>query len=217
MDLWGRIEMVSKGMYFVIVLLMLMLAVLGIALLFANAVGYEQSYISSDQFVYLLGDVLFLMVILELSKTIIIYATQHEFYLQGIVTAVLIAVCRNIIFIKFEDKPDVIYSAVAAAIIVLALLVVLKYAPTRLQSPLPKNMCEMNITMKDKPGALASVAGIIAKNGGNIMSGRIAGIGEGKSIWVALVDVSKSDAKLIEDDLKRNEFVEDLEFSSEDA
>ena len=216
MDLWERIERVSKGMYFVIVLLMLMLAVLGIAMLFANAVGYEQPYISSDQFVHLLGDVLFLMVILELSKTVIIYATQHEFYLQGIVTAVLIAVCRNIIFIKFE-KPDVVYSAVAAAIIVLALLVVLKYAPTRLQSPLPKNMCEMNITMKDKPGALASVAGIIAKNGGNIMSGRIAGIGEGKSIWVALVDVSKSDAKLIEDDLKRNEFVEDLEFSSEGA
>jgi len=197
----------------IIVALMMLLVALGIFMFFASATGYESSF-TAEEFKILLGDVLLILVTVELIKTIIIYVTQGAFYVQGIVSAILVAVCRNIIFIKFEGVETLI-NAVAAAVLILALVAALKYAPKRMEIPLPKNIKEISILMENMPGALASAASIMARYHANIISGQVITTQEGEGNWIGLIEIKEENIEKIIDELKKHELIKDAEIISE--
>jgi len=216
MQIWNKISKVVDFVQLIIVALMLILVALGVYMFFSSATGYESNF-TADEFKILLGDVLLILVTVELIKTIIIYVTQGAFYVQGIVSAILVAVCRNIIFIKFEEGVAMatLINAVAAAVLILALIVALKYAPKKLQIPLPRNIKEINILMENVPGALASAAGIMARHNVNIISGQIITTAKGEGNWIGLIEINDRDVENVIIELKKHELIKDVEVISE--
>lgn len=216
MEIWNNIGKIVDYVQLIIVALMLILVALGIFMFFSTATNYETTF-TSEEFKILLGDLLLILVTVELIKTIIIYVTQGAFYVQGIVSAILVAVCRNIIFIKFEEGAAMatLVNAVAAAILILALVIVLKYAPTRMEQALPKNIKEINILMDNVQGALATAASIMAKHNTNIISGQIITTAKGEGNWIGLIEVKDNDIKEMIDDLKKHEIIKDAKIVSE--
>ena len=216
MELWDKINKITGYVQVVVVLLMMLLVAMGIFIFFSTAIGYE-STLTSGKFITLLGDVFLILITVELMKTIIIYVTQGAFYVQGIISAILIGVCRNIVFIKFDiDKGmETLIYAVAASILVLTLVVALKYAPKRMEMPMPKNIKEISILMENVPGALASAASIMAKHNANIISGQIITTANGEGNWIGLVEVNDKDVEKMINDLKKHELIKDVEVVSE--
>jgi len=213
MEIWNSISKLMDYVQLIIVALMLILVALGVFMFFTSATGYESSF-TSEEFKVLLGDVLLILVTVELIKTIIIYVTQGAFYVQGIVSAILVAVCRNIIFIKFEGMETLI-NAIAAAILILALVIALKYSPKRMGQALPKNIKEMSILMENVPGALASAASIMAKHNANIISGQVITTAKGEGNWIGLIEIKDNDVEKVIDELKKHELIKDAEIISE--
>ena len=158
---------------------------------------------------------LLILVTVELIKTIIIYVTQGAFYVQGIVSAILVAVCRNIIFIKFEGGTETLVHAIAAAILIVALVVALKYAPKKMEMPLPRNIKEISILMENVPGALASAASIMARHNANIVSGQVITTASGDGNWVGLIEADDRDVRKMIDELKKHNLIKDVEVISE--
>ena len=73
MEIWNNLSKLVDYVQLIIVALMLILVALGVFMFFASATGYESSF-TSEEFKILLGDVLLILVTVELIKTIIIYA-----------------------------------------------------------------------------------------------------------------------------------------------
>ena len=213
MEIWNKISGIVDYVQLIIVALMMILVLLGVFMFFSSATGYESSF-TSEEFKILLGDVLLILVTVELIKTIIIYVTQGAFYVQGIVSAILVAVCRNIIFIKFEGMETLI-NAIAAAVLILALVVALKYAPKRMEMPLPKNIKEISILMDNAPGALATAASTMARHNANIISGQIITTAKGEGNWIGLIDAKEENIEKMIADLKKHEIIKDAEIISE--
>lgn len=213
MEIWNKLGEIVDYVQLIIVALMMILVLLGVFMFFANATGYETTF-TAEEFKVLLGDVLLILVTVELIKTIIIYVTQGAFYVQGIVSAILVAVCRNIIFIKFEGMETLI-NAVAAAVLILALVIALKYAPTRMEQVLPKNIKEISILMENVPGALATAASIMAKHNTNIISGQIITTAKGEGNWMGLIEIKEEDIEKIIAELKKHEIIKEVKIISE--
>jgi len=214
MKIWNKLSEFVDYVQLIIVALMLVLIVIGVFMFFSNATGYQSTF-TADKFKILLGDVLLILVTVELIKTIIIYVTQGAFYVQGIVSAILVAVCRNIIFIKFEGGTETLVHAIAAAILIVALVVALKYAPKKMEMPLPRNIKEISILMENVPGALASAASIMARHNANIVSGQVITTASGDGNWVGLIEADDRDVRKMIDELKKHNLIKDVEVISE--
>lgn len=159
----------------------------------------------------LLGDVLLIMIILELADTLLTYIMRRAFYLRGVIIAVMIAICRHILFIEFNET--LLINAISAAILILSLLAVLKFYPPRIEYEMfrGENIHEVRVIMKDKPGSLAKVSSIIARNGGNIISGTLISIGEGKGQWYGLIHIDKRKVEKLKKELEKSDVVYDVE------
>ena len=210
-----KIDNILEYVEIMVVCLLMGLAVLGILMFFANLFNLPVPLvITSDEFKHLIGDVLLIMAMVELAKTIIIYIVDETFYIQGIVSAVLVVVCRNIILIKFNGTISDIITASAAAILILVLLAVLKFMPITKPSKLRENLMEFYIEMDNKPGVLAEVSKHLGDRNINIISGNLTTINEDLASWNILVDCrSTQDISQIKKELKSLDPVKKVKIS----
>jgi uncharacterized protein with ACT and thioredoxin-like domain len=105
--------------------------------------------------------------------------------------------------------------AIAAAVLIVALVVALKYAPKKMEMPLPRNIKEISILMENVPGALASAASIMARHNANIVSGQVITTAAGDGNWVGLIEADDRQLTKMIDDLKKHNLIKDIEVVSE--
>lgn len=205
-----RISKFLDYVRFLIIFILIFLAVLLLLILFSRLSPFISIMLNEGDIRLLLGDVLLIMIILELADTLLTFISRRAFYLRGVIIAVMIAICRHILFIEFNET--LLINAISAAILILALLLVLKFYPPRIEYEIFKseNIKEIRVIMEDKPGSLAKVCSVIAKNGGNIISGSLINIGENKGQWYGLIHISEDKVDKLRKELKELDVVYDI-------
>ncbi len=206
-----RISKFLDMVRYLIVIILIFLAMLLMLILTSRIYPVIEIKLTESDVRLLLGDVLLIMIILELADTLITFITKRAFYLRGVVVAVMIAVCRHILFIEFNET--LLINAISAAVLILALLLVLRFYPPRVEHEIlrSENMHEVRVILEDKPGSLAKVCSIIAKNGGNIISGTLTSIGEGKGQWQALIHINRRRLEKLRKELIESDVVYNVE------